>query len=242
MIQLETGKATSVRPDRAGRFEVSVNPGLYGFDIGKNGYEIVGGPRVVAALPGRTLTAILALATARAAAPAPASGPRIVHDAVGCMTAEENPEIEAVIEPSASVTKPRVYFHSARDTEFHYVDMIPEVGRFVACLPAPQAGSGPVTYYVAAGADGVDSRIADIEADVIGRSSSCPAGRRTAIVCPCPGPVAAYLPNGALATPLGFGAQAAGIASTAVKIGAALGVVGIGLILGDNGAPASPSR
>jgi hypothetical protein len=242
LVQLETGKVTAVRPDRAGRFEVTVEPGLYGFDVRKGGYEIVGGPHVVAALPGVTLTAALALATVQAAAPASA-GPRIVHDAVGCMTAAENPEIEAVIEPAASVTKPRVYFHAKGDTEFHYVEMLPEVGRFVACLPAPREGSGPVTYYVSAAADGVESRIADIEAEVIGRSSTCPAGRRMAVVCPCTAPVAAYL-NGIASTPLGFeaGAQAAGIASTAIKIGAAIGVVGIGLVLGDNGAPASPSR
>jgi hypothetical protein len=243
LVQLETGRVTTVRPDSAGRFDTTIEPGLYGLDVGKDGYEIVGGPHVVSALPGRTLTTNLALATVQAPAAVPAAGPRIVHDAVGCMAAQENPEIEAVIEPGASVAKPRVYFHAARDTEFRYVDMMPEVGRFVACLPAPREGSGPVTYYVSATADGVESRTADIEAEVIGRSSTCPAGRRMAIVCPCAGPVAAYL-NGALSTPQGFvsGAQAAGIASTAIKIGAAIGVVGIGLILGDNGTPASPSR
>jgi hypothetical protein len=243
LVQLETGKVTAVRPDPAGRFAATVDPGLYSFDVGKGGYEIVGGPHVVAALAGATLTPALALATVQA--PSPVSpGPRILHDAVGCLAAQETPEIEAVIEPAASVTKPRVYFHAARDTEFHYVDMMPEVGRFVACLPAPREGSGPVTYYVSATADGVESRIADVEAEVIGRSSTCPAGRRMAVVCPCAAPVLAYLPTGALSTPLGFeaGAQAAGIASTALKIGAAVGIVGIGLILGDNGAPASPSR
>jgi hypothetical protein len=241
LVQLETGRVTAVKADPTGRFEATVEPGLYGFDLGKGGYEIVGGPHVVAALPGATLTAALALTTVQAAAPAPA-GPRIVHDAVDCMAAQENPEIEAVIEPGASVTKPRVYFHPARDAEFHYVEMMPEVGRFVACLPAPREGSGPITYYVSAAADGVESRTADIEAEVIGRSSACPAGRRMAVVCPCAGLVAAYLPNGALVAPLEAGAQAAGIASTAIKIGAAIGVVGIGLLLGDNGAPASPSR
>jgi len=242
LVQLETGKVTAVRPDPSGRFETTVDPGLYGFDVGKEGYEIVSGPHVVAALPGGTLTAALALATVPTS-PAVSSGPRIVHDAVGCMAAQENPEIEAVIEPAVDVTKPRVYFHAARDTEFHYVDMMPEVGRFVACLPAPREGSGPITYYVSATSDGVESRIADIEAEVIGRSSACPAGRRMAVVCPCAAPVAAFV-NGVPSTPLGFeaGSQAAGIASTAIKIGAAIGVVGIGLLLGDNGTPASPSR
>jgi hypothetical protein len=246
LIHLDTGRSTSVPTSSGGTFQAAVEPGLYAIDVGKSGYEIASGARVVAALPGRTVTASLSLAAvAQAVAPPPsASGPRIVHEAVGCMAADENPEIDAVIEPAPGVTQPRVYFHSARDERFLYVEMIPEVGRFVACLPAPRPGSGPVTYYVSASADGVESRIADIQADVIDQSSSCPAGRRMAVVCPCAGPVAAYLPNGALATPVGFaaGAQAAGIASTAIKIGAAVGIVGIGLVLGDNATPASPSR
>jgi Carboxypeptidase regulatory-like domain len=245
LIDLDTGSATRVRTTAAGVFQASVAPGLYAIDVRKSGYQIARGPHVLAAIAGQTVTASLALAVvAPPPVPAAGAGPRIVHEAVGCMAADENPEIEAVIEPAPSITTPRVYFHAARDDQFHYVDMIPEVGRFVACLPSPRPGSGPVTYYVAATADGVESRIADIEADVIDRASSCPAGRRMAAVCPCAAAVAAYLPNGVLSTPAGFaaGSAGAGIASTAVKIGAAVGIIGIGLLLGDNGAPASPSR
>jgi hypothetical protein len=244
LVGLDTGSLTKVPTTSGGLFQVSVAPGLYAVEVGKSGYRIERGPHVVAVLSGQTVMASLSLVAMAQPPTAATSGPRIVHEAVGCMAADENPEIEAVIEPAPNVTQPRVYFHAARDDQFHFVDMIPEVGRFVACLPAPRPGSGPVTYYVAASADGVESRIADIEADVIDRSSSCPAGRRMAAVCPCAGPVAAYLPNGVLSTPAGFaaGAGGAGIGSTAVKIGVAVGIVGIGLLLGDNGEPASPSR
>jgi hypothetical protein len=245
LVQLDSGRVTRVRTTEGGSFQAPLEPGLYGIDVGGTGYEIASGPHVVAAASGQTIAAALTLravpAQARAAS---ASGPRIVHEDIGCMAADQNPEVDAVIEPAAAVTQARVYFHSARDDRFVYVDMLPEVGRFVACLPPPRAGSGPVTYYVAAVADGVESRITDVQADVVDSASSCPAGRRMAVVCPCAGPVAAYLPTGAVATPAGFaaGAQAAGIASTAVKIGAAVGIVGLGLILGDNATPASPSR
>jgi len=245
LVDLDTGRVVGVKTDGSGRFETQVSPGLYGLDLAKSGYEIVGGPHVLAATPGHSIVASLAVSPRSPEAAEAPSGPRIVHEALGCMPADENPEVEAVIEPAASVQDPRVYFHAARDTKFYYVDMMPEVGRFVACLPPPKAGSGPITYYIAASAGGVESRIANIEADVIGGSSSCPVGRRMAVVCPCAGPVAAYLQNGILASPPGFAAGTAlgaGIGSSAIKIGTAVGILGIGLLLGDNGAPASPSR
>jgi hypothetical protein len=124
--------------------------------------------------------------------------------------------------------------------------MIPEVGRFVACLPQPRADAGPVTYYVSAAARDVESRTADIAAEVVRDASSCPSGRRMAVVCPCSTPVAAFLPGGVASVPAGFSGVAgafAGVsaANAAAAVAVAISAVGIGLMMNDT-APASPSR
>ena len=241
LVQLDTGLVVTPIVDSKGTFEAVLEPGLYGVDVGRRGYEIVQGPRVVSASPGQLVAA--ALQVTRTAAP-PAVGPRIAHDALGCMVASENPEIEAVIEPASAVTHPRVYFKSSRESRFHYVEMLPEIGRFVACLPEPRPDAGPVTYYVSASAQGVESRTADIAADVVTRASTCPAGRKLALACPCAGPVAAYLPGGVPSAPAGFSGALGGIpgaTSTAAGIAIGISAIGIGLMIGDSG-PASPSR
>ena len=245
LIQLDTGRTVVARASSAGDFELRLEPGLYAVDVGRNGYEIASGPRIVAATEGRALSAALSLVAVQSE-PVRAVGPRIVHDALGCMAADQNPEIEAIIEPASSITQPRVYFRSAREQRFHYVEMIPEVGRFVACLPQPRADAGPVTYYVSALAQGVESRTDDIAVEVVGAGKSCPAGRRMAVVCPCSTPVAAFLPGGVASVPAGFSGVVAGFAAaattnTAAAMAIAISAVGIGLMMGDT-APASPSR
>lgn len=240
LIELDSGRVVTPVIDAKGAFQAIVEPGLYGIDVGRHGYEIVTGPRVVSVTAGQVVMASLEVAPTAAAPPV---GPRIAHDAIGCMVAGENPEIEAVIEPAFAVAHPRVYFKSAREERFHYVHMIPEIGRFVACLPEPRPDAGPVTYYVSASTQGVESRTADIAAEVVTRASTCPSGRRVALACPCAGPVATYLPGGLPSTPLGFAGALGGIpgATTAAGIVVVIGAVGIGVIIGDAG-PASPSR
>jgi carboxypeptidase family protein len=245
LIQLDTGRVVVARASAAGDFEARLEPGLYALDVGRDGYEIASGPRIVAATEGRAVTAALGL-IALQGEPARSVGPRIVHEALGCMAADQNPEIEAIIEPAASVTRPRVYFHSAREQRFHYVEMLPEVGRFVACLPQPRADSGPVTYYVSAAAREVESRTADITAEVVGDGKGCPSGRRMAVMCPCSTPVAAFLPGGAASVPAGFSGVAgalagASAANAAAAVAIAISAVGIGLMMSDT-SPASPSR
>ncbi len=241
LVQLDTGRVVTPLVDAHGGFEVALEPGLYGIDVGRRGYEIVEGPRVVSAAAGQIVSAALHVAPAAAAPPV---GPRIAHDAVGCMAARENPEIEAVIEPASLVTRPRVYFKSSRENRFHYVEMLPEIGRFVACLPEPKADAGPVTYYVSAFAQGTESRTADVAADVVTRASTCPEGRRMALACPCAGPVAAYLPGGVPSAPAGFSGALGGIpGATTTAAGIVIGItaIGIGIMISDAG-PASPSR
>lgn len=245
LVDLDTGRVVKTRADAQGSFEARLEPGVYGFDFGRRGYEIVDGPRVVSAVSGQALFAVLRLATVQGEPPA--VGPRIVHDAVGCMAADQNPEIEAIIEPASSVTRPRVYFKSNRERRFHYVEMIPEVGRFVACLPQPRPDAGPVTYYVSAAAHGVESRTADVAALVVRDAGSCTEGKKMAVVCPCATPVAAYLPNGVASMPAGFSGAAGGAGSVIAAANAAAAVaigisaVGIGIMISDP-SPASPSR
>jgi hypothetical protein len=242
LVDLDTGRVVTAHTTAAGEFEVLLDPGLYGFDLGRRGYSIVSGPRIVTAVSGQVLSAILRVAVQ--GEPPASVGPRIVHDAVGCMAADQNPEIEAVIEPASGVTRPRVFFKSSRERRFHYVTMIPEVGRFVACLPQPRPDAGPVTYYVSAAVRDVESRTTDIAAEVVRDAGSCPAGRRMAVICPCATPVATFLPNGVASVPAGFAGVAGGVVgatNAAAAMAIAISAVGIGLMMGDD-APASPSR
>jgi hypothetical protein len=241
LVHLDTGRVVSPAVDSKGAFETPLEPGLYGVDVGRRGYEIVSGPRVVSASPGQMVAAALEVTRT---APPPAVGPRIAHDALGCMVAGENPEIEAVMEPASAVTHPRVYFKSSKESSFHYVEMLPEIGRFVACLPQPKPDAGPVTYYLSASADGVESRTADVAANVVTRASTCPAGAKLALACPCAGPVPTFVVGGAPSAPAGFSGALAGVSgatSTAAGIAIGISAIGIGLMIGDSG-PASPSR
>src|SRR5512144_2271 len=90
----------------------------------------------------------IASAEPQDAAPAGPTTLAVAHNAVECVVAGTNPQIDAGISPEEHVQAGRVYFHSALGSSFYYVEMAPEGGRYVGVLPKPRLDAGPITYYV----------------------------------------------------------------------------------------------
>lgn len=243
LLDLSSGRVTSLRSDDAGLFRSSVAPGVYAVEAGR-GYEIARGPRLVSATEGQAVSAALVVAPAAA----PATQLTVEHDPKGCLLADQHPEIDAAIRPATAVKYARVYFKAAREGEFHYVEMIPEIGRYIACLPEPHKDAGPIDYYVeAAAADGTIARSPGASSLVIERNGECPADRQMAVICPCRVPVSVFNTAGQPAFPTAFGGVlgqiTTGVSTTTtgalVTIGAS--IIGVGIQIGSTG-PASPSR
>lgn len=244
LLDLTSGRVTATRSEPDGVFRMPIPPGVYAVEAGR-GYEISRGPRIVSAAAGQVVAASLFLA----ALPDTASGAlELQHSPKGCLTADEHPEIDAALRPATKVKQARVYFKGAREKEYHYVEMIPEIGRYVACLPEPHKDAGPVDYYVeATGTDGGTTRSQEVSSLVVDRNDTCPVDRRIASVCPCRVPVAVFNMAGQPAFPSAFGGVAGqvggsiGATTTASLITIGAAIIGVGIQLPGPG-PASPSR
>jgi hypothetical protein len=244
LLDLASGRATTMRSGDDGSFGAPVPAGVYAVEAGR-GYEIASGPRMVSAAAGQVVSASLTLAAAPVGNPSELA---LQHDPKGCLTAEEHPEIDATLRPATRVKQARVYFKGTREREFHYVEMIPEIGRYVACLPQPHKDAGPIDYYVEAlGSDGSVTRSPNVSSLVIGRTGECPTDRRIATICPCRVPVAVFDMAGQPALSNAFGGilgqlpSGIGATTTASLVTIGASIIGVGLQLPGSD-PASPSR
>ena len=152
-------------------------------------------------------------------APTPLS---VTHSpAVGCMVAGTNPQIDAGIAPETQVQAGRVYFKSALGDAFYYVEMTPAAGRYVGVLPKPQAGAGPITYYVeGVGRDFAQSQTPEHSAVVVDTEGDC-RDKVMALIGPS-APVRVFAVTGGTALPPGFTGVASVVAAGA-GTGAAAG-------------------
>lgn len=183
LVNLDSGRLTSASTDARGGFEARVEPGIY--SIVPRGARVVSGPRVLAAQAGQRLQA--ALVVEAVAPPVTAAAPSLTadHEPVGCFTADEFGQVSAAFQPMSEVAEARVYFKAHWETDYHWVPMVPEVGRHVACLPRPRRDASPVYYYVEAQAkDGALLRLREVDSLVVSGAGECPAERRLAVVCP----------------------------------------------------------
>jgi hypothetical protein len=243
LVDVASGRVTVTRSDAAGVFRAPVAPGIYGLEAG--GFSLEKGPQVLTAAAGREAVASLVLAPIGPAS----SALTIEHRPVGCLVANEHAEIDAVIRPATKVKRARVFFKAARDRAYHYVEMAPEIGRFVACLPQSYKDASPVEYYIEAEtADAESTRTGDFDALVVNKADECPQPRLTAVICPCRVPVAVYDMAGQPVFPSAFGgiagqlggALVSPIAGTASLV--AIGASAIGVTVIAQPGPASPSR
>src|SRR5438094_674993 len=100
------------------------------------------------------LSVPLGIVSAAAAGPiAPSTGSlQVSQEPVGCMIADQYPQIEATVAPSSNVASVRVYFRSSLSPDLYYVVAVGKSGRYVANMPRPQLNAGPVAFYVEAAA------------------------------------------------------------------------------------------
>ncbi len=239
LVNLTTGESVPVQADSGGTFTARVAPGLYGLDV--PGYASPQGPLLVSASSGGT-AALAAVVEPRAG-----GAPRleVKHDAPGCFDARRTSEVDAVVHPARAGTSARVYFRDDPDADYHYVEMVPDVGRWLACLPEPAEGAERLSYYIEVEGPEGRSRTPEVDSLVVAEDSDCPAPKRRAPLCVCPGPVAVFMVDG---TPVGgiAGGLIAGAIGTVVT---AAGIVaGTGIRVDESGGtsgpvvPASPSR
>ena len=165
----------------------------------------------------------------------------VSHEPVGCMIADQSPQIEATVAPSSSVANVRVYFRSALSPDIYYIAAERLGDFYVASLPRPQLNAGPITFSVeAASRDGVFARTAESLAVVVPNAGACPAGLRAAPIGSTTTQLTIFSESGATAPAAGFSGisrvlagaamATAGVAGTVV--GAVGGVAAAGGILG----------
>jgi hypothetical protein len=145
-------------------------------------------------------------------APSTGAGASINFDPVTCFVAGEFPLLDAGIEPLSSVARARTYFKAAQGSNFYYVEMTQEAGRFFGKLPRPKIEASPLTYYLqATTTEFEESQTPEIEAIVVEKKEDC-GDRKIAAYGP-PGEVTVFsAATGASIAPLGFAAGGAAIA------------------------------
>jgi polysaccharide export outer membrane protein len=91
------------------------------------------------------------------------------------------PQLEIEVQPALDVSNVRVFFKSAREDEYHFVQMALTQGRFVGKLPRPREKAQSITYYIEiASADGTLRKTPEITGEVAKSVEACPAGSRIA--------------------------------------------------------------
>ncbi len=158
------------------------------------------------------------LASAQEPPAAPATAAiEVPTPAETCFIENEYPQIELAIVPIDQVQVARIYFHSALENTFYYVDMVRQGDRFVGILPKPKADAGPVTYYVEAVGSRGGFPTPHVLATVVGKSGDC-KDKLAAIVPP---PAAGVVVGNGV--PLGFSGVAGATGAAGVAAGGGLG-------------------
>ena len=110
-----------------------------------------------------------------------ASSISINHQPIDCFVKDKFVLVEIEVQPAADVTQVRAFFRSERETEFHYVPLAFNQGRYLGKLPKPKERARSVTYYIEiAGTDGTVRKTQEITGEVAKSDEACPAGSRVA--------------------------------------------------------------
>ena len=235
-VHLASGTATSATTDARGVAVVKVAAGQHAVSVAR--HRIASGPKVVMLRPGETSTVALG-----AAPMAGEAGVRVEASQYGCVRAGWPPEIAASVEPSTAVRRARIAFR-LKGTGDYRLDMVPDVGRWVVCLPRLPSDAREVTYSVTVEtADGI-VETPDHTALVVENDSQCPATQRVAPFCACAAPALLTSPTGTqvLTTSIAGASGAVAPLLAAGAVGAAAIGIGIGGSQPEPPPPASPSR
>jgi polysaccharide export outer membrane protein len=110
-----------------------------------------------------------------------ASAWSINHQPIDCFVKDRFAQVEIEVKPALDVTNVRAFFKSAREDEYHYVQMALTQGRFTAKLPRPREKAQSITYYIEiTGADGTVRKTPEITGQVAKSAEACPSGGRVA--------------------------------------------------------------
>lgn len=253
LVDIASGAIHRARSDAAGGFKFQAAAGRYVVTTGtRAGLAIAKAPPVVAIEAGRVASLsvdMVAVPTGQAPAaqtpPAPAGGgTNIQHDTVGCLLAGEFPQVDADIQPAASVARARLYFKSAA-SEYYYSEMTLVEGVFRGFMPKPTLAASPITYYISATTTEFgESRTPEAAAIVVENQGDCGELKPAAIGVPPVGltffsaATGAAVSAGALA---GFAAGGLAIAGGTVALIAAAGAaVAAGVAVAAGGSSPSP--
>jgi hypothetical protein len=252
LVDLSSGTIHKTQSGQGGAFEVQLTPGEYVITSGGQGGLAVGrGPTRVVVSAGQVATTsleLVALAVPRqepppappeqpatepqapsTAAPAAPEATTINHDPIGCFIAGQFPIVDAGIEPAAEVARARVYFKAAQSSDWFYIEMVTEEGKFLGKMPRPQLAASPIHYYIQATTTTFgESQTPEIEALVVAEEKDCPGDKKVAALWPG-GPVQVFsAATGAAIAPAGFAAGGLAIAGTTIAIIAGAAAIGIG--------------
>jgi len=125
LVNLDTGKAFSVKTSIDGAFTALVPAGSYVFSSpGRSGVSISRAPLSVEVVSGRVASASVEVASlAFGQDPAVVAGTAtITHDGFNCITEGEFTLVEAVFAPLASIVNGRLYFQSNLSPEWFYTE------------------------------------------------------------------------------------------------------------------------
>jgi hypothetical protein len=105
-----------------------------------------------------------------------AQGVAIDHNPVRCLVVDKYPRFDACLAPTSEVGRARVYFKPPDTTRWYYVPLKQFTPCFNGVLPKPtkKLVGKQILYYVAAGdRHFVESRTADITANVVASAAEC---------------------------------------------------------------------
>lgn len=128
----------------------------------------------------------------------------IVHSAAECVLAERFPQLEACVSPAAQVAQVRVFFRTAQDPSYYFVDLKPAGECFAGALPKPSRDLGAFSYYIQA----LDTALArratgEFSSKVVADPDQC-GERRLTPYLPLASVVVGALTPGGAAVPAGF--------------------------------------
>jgi hypothetical protein len=149
----------------------------------------------------------LALATAAAQTVS------IEHDPIGCIVANNYPELNACFRPSSDVARARVQFRAAGTLPWYYVEMHQGGACFSGMLPKPESSTRAIEYYIDVASKGYgESRTADYAPRVASGIAGCKRRGMVAAFATSATAVRVFAPNGAPSVPAGF--SGAGVVTT----------------------------
>jgi hypothetical protein len=146
-----------------------------------------------------------------------AQGLEIDHQPIGCLVADNFPELSACFKPASDVARARLQFRAAGTAPWYFVEMQAGGACYTAILPKPKSSTKAIEYYVDVASKGFgESRTPDYAPRVASGIGGC---KRRGLIASfaTTAAVRVFAPLGAPPIPVGF--SSAGVTSTIAATG-----------------------